>query len=297
MIEISPRFFRHSPSLLARTAFFVILSLLLMTLDSRSKYLGGVREIFSVIVYPLQKLAQVPLSMYASASELFQHSEIAEENARLKQQHLVDKGQLLRLRALEAENTQLRKLLNATQRIKNKVTVAEILRVPHDPFNRKVLLDKGSMSGIEAGQAVVDDIGVVGQVTRNYPLASEVTLLTDRDHSVPVQVVRNGLRSIISGTGREGGLELRYMAINTDIREGDVLVTSGIDGVYPPGLPVAVVSQIDRNPNYIFARITCTPASGVNQNRQLLILSTPAPHTGTPAEAAKMKSPQEAKRQ
>jgi rod shape-determining protein MreC len=290
MIEISPRFFRHSPSLLARTAFFVILSLLLMTLDSRFRYLGGVREIFSVIVYPLQKLAHVPVSMYDAASELFQHSEIAEENVRLKQQHLVDKGQLLRLRALEAENTQLRKLLNATQRIKNKATVAEILRVPHDPFNRKVLLDKGSMSGIEAGQAVVDDIGVVGQVTRNYPLASEVTLLTDKDHPVPVQVVRNGLRSIISGTGREGVLELRYMAINTDIQEGDTLVTSGIDGVYPPGLPVAVVSQIDRNPNYIFARITCTPASGVSQNRQLLILSTPA-------EATKMKSRQEARRQ
>ncbi len=290
MIEISPRFFRHSPSLLARTAFFVILSLLLMTVDSRFRYLGGVREIFSVIVYPLQKLAHVPVSMYDAASELFQHSEIAEENVHLKQQHLVDKGQLLRLRALEAENTQLRKLLNATQRIKNKATVAEILRVPHDPFNRKVLLDKGSMSGIEAGQAVVDDIGVVGQVTRNYPLASEVTLLTDRDHSVPVQVVRNGLRSIISGTGREGVLELRYMAINTDIQEGDMLVTSGIDGVYPPGLPVAVVSQIDRNPNYIFARITCTPASGVSQNRQLLILSTPA-------EATKMKSRQEARRQ
>ena len=297
MIEISPRFFRHSPSLLARTAFFVILSLLLMALDSRFRYLGGVREIFSVIVYPLQKLAHVPVSMYDAASELFQHSEIAEENAHLKQQHLVDKGQLLRLRALEAENNQLRKLLNATQRIKNKATVAEILRVPHDPFNRKVLLDKGSMSGIEAGQAVVDDIGVVGQVTRNYPLASEVTLLTDRDHSVPVQVVRNGLRSIISGTGREGVLELRYMAINTDIQEGDALVTSGIDGVYPPGLPVAVVSQIDRNPNYIFARITCTPASGVNQNQQLLILSTPAPRAGTPAEATKMKSRQEARRQ
>jgi rod shape-determining protein MreC len=268
-----------------------------MTLDSRFRYLGGVREIFSVIVYPLQKLAHVPVSMYDAASELFQHSEIAEENVRLKQQHLVDKGQLLRLRALEAENTQLRKLLNATQRIKNKATVAEILRVPHDPFNRKVLLDKGSMSGIEAGQAVVDDIGVVGQVTRNYPLASEVTLLTDKDHPVPVQVVRNGLRSIISGTGREGVLELRYMAINTDIREGDMLVTSGIDGVYPPGLPVAVVSQIDRNPNYIFARITCTPASGVNQNRQLLILSMPAPRAETPSEATKMKSRQETRRQ
>lgn len=260
-----------------------------MALDSRFKYLTGIREVFSVMVYPLQKLAHMPLSIYDAASELFQHNEVAEENAHLKQQHLVDKGQLLRLRALEAENTQLRKLLNASRRMENKAAVAEILRVPRDPFNRKVVLDKGSLGGIEPGQVVVDDIGVVGQVTRNYPLASEVTLLTDKDHSVPVQVVRNGLRSVVSGTGREGILELRYTAINTDIKEGDVLVTSGIDGVYPPGLPVAVVSQVERNPNYIFARVTCTPVSGVSQNRQLLILSTQAPRAGTPAEAPKMK--------
>ena len=167
--------------------------------------------------------------------------------------------------------------------------MAEILHVPRDPFNRKVMLDKGSQSGIQAGQVVVDDAGVVGQITRNYPWLSEVTLITDKDHSVPVQVVRNGLRSVVSGTGKEGALELRYVAVNTDIQEGDLLATSGIDGVYPPGLPVAVVSKIERNPTYVFARVTCTPAAGVGHNRQLIILSLLTPAVEIPAEALEIK--------
>jgi rod shape-determining protein MreC len=132
-------------------------------------------------------------------------------------------------------------------------------------------------------------VGVVGQVTRNYPWVSEVTLITDKDHSVPVQVVRNGLRSVVSGTGKDGLLELRYVAVNTDIQEGDVLVTSGIDGVYPPGLPVASVSKIERSPAYVFARITCIPTAGVGHHRQLLILSLMTPPAETPADAFEIK--------
>ena len=167
--------------------------------------------------------------------------------------------------------------------------MAEILRIPRDPFNRKVMLDKGNQSGIQPGQVVVDDTGVVGQITRSYPWVSEVTLITDKDHSVPVQVVRNGLRSVVSGTGKDDSLELRYMAGNTDIQEGDSLVTSGIDGVYPPGLPVAVVSKIERNSTYVFARVTCTPVAGVANHRQLLILSMLPPAPEVPAEAMEMK--------
>ncbi|MEO8991571.1 MAG: rod shape-determining protein MreC, partial [Nitrosospira sp.] len=178
----------------------------------------------------------------------------------------------------------------------SKAVMAEILHVPRDPFNRKVMLDKGSQSGVQPGQVVVDDIGVVGQITRDYPWASEVTLITDKDHSVPVQVVRNGLRSVISGTGKDAMLELRYLAANTDIQEGDSLVTSGIDGVYPPGLPVAVVSKIERNPTYVFARVTCTPVAGVGHNRQLLILSTLTPVTEIPVEAFELK-PESRKRE
>jgi rod shape-determining protein MreC len=286
-MEMAPQFFRHGPSLLARLVFFVLLSLLLMATDARFKYLPEIRQAFAIIIYPLQNLANAPSAVYDAISEFFASQHLTVENEDLKQQHLIDHGQLQRLRALEAENAQLRKLLETAQRLESKAVMAEILHVPRDPFNRKVILDKGSQSGVQPGQVVVDDVGVVGQVTRNYPWLSEVTLITDKDHSVPVQVVRNGLRSVVSGTGKDGTLELRYVAVNTDIEEGDMLVTSGIDGVYPPGLPVAVVSKIERNPTYVFAQVTCTPAAGVGHYRQLLILSLPTSVTETknPAEA------------
>ena len=290
-MEMAPQFFRHGPSLLARLVFFVLLSLLLMATDARFKYLPEIRQAFAIIIYPLQNLANAPSAVYDAISEFFASQHLTVENEDLKQQHLIDHGQLQRLRALEAENAQLRKLLETAQRLESKAVMAEILHVPRDPFNRKVILDKGSQSGVQPGQVVVDDVGVVGQVTRNYPWLSEVTLITDKDHSVPVQVVRNGLRSVVSGTGKDGTLELRYVAVNTDIEEGDMLVTSGIDGVYPPGLPVAVVSKIERNPTYVFAQVTCTPAAGVGHYRQLLILSLPTPVTETknPAEAIEIR--------
>lgn len=287
---MAPQFFRHGPSLLARLVFFVLLSLLLMAVDTRVKYLSEIRQAFAVVIHPLQKLADVPATIYDTVSEFFVSQHLVGENAHLRQQYLADQGQLQRLQALEAENAQLRKLLEAARRLDSKAVMAEILRVPRDPFNRKVIVDKGSQSGIQPGQVVVDDIGVVGQITRNYPWLSEVTLITDKDHSVPVQVVRNGLRSVISGTGKDGTLELRYLAMNTDILEGDMLVTSGIDGVYPPGLPVAVVSKIERNPTYVFAQVTCTPVSGVGHHRQLLILSLLTPVAENPAEVSEKKS-------
>jgi rod shape-determining protein MreC len=295
-MEMAPQFFRHGPSLLARLIFFVVLSLVLMAIDTRFKYLAEIRQAFSTAIYPLQKLANAPSTVYGGISEFFLSHNLVEENEHLKQQHLADSGQLQRLRALEAENAQLRKLLQTAQRIEGQAAMAEILHVPRDPFNRKVMLDKGSQGGIQPGQVVVDDAGVVGQITRTYPWMSEVTLITDKDHSVPVQVVRNGLRSVISGTGKEGALELRYVAVNTDIQEGDLLATSGIDGVYPPGLPVAVVSKIERNSAYVFARVTCTPAGGVGHNRQLLILALLTPIVEVPAEVLEIK-PEKKKRE
>jgi rod shape-determining protein MreC len=295
-MEMAPQFFRHGPSLLARLFFFVVLSLVLMAIDTRFQYLAEVRQAFSTAIYPLQKLANAPSTVYGRISEFFLSHNLVEENEHLKQQHLADSGQLQRLRALEAENAQLRKLLQTAQRIEGQAAMAEILHVPRDPFNRKVMLDKGSQGGIQPGQVVVDDAGVVGQITRTYPWMSEVTLITDKDHSVPVQVVRNGLRSVISGTGKEGALELRYVAVNTDIQEGDLLATSGIDGVYPPGLPVAVVSKIERNSAYVFARVTCTPAGGVGHNRQLLILALLTPIVEVPAEVLEIK-PEKKKRE
>ncbi len=289
-METAPQFFRHGPGPLARLVFFALLSLLLMAIDTRFKYLPEIRQTIAVAIYPVQRLAHLPTAIFDQVSGLFASRDLIDEIAHLRRQHLTDQGQMLLLLALEAENAQLRNLLEAGQRAESKTTMAEILYIPHDPFSRKAILDKGSQNGVQPGQVVVDDAGVVGQITRVYPWLSEVTLITDKDHAVPVQLVRSGLRSMVSGTGEDGTLELRYLAANADIQDGDLLVTSGIDGIYPPGLPVALVSKIESNAAYAFARITCTPAAGVNRNRQVLILSPLPPIPERPVEPVETKS-------
>jgi rod shape-determining protein MreC len=191
----------------------------------------------------------------------------------LRQQHTVDAAQLQQLQVLKAENEHLRQLIAVQQHADYPMQLAEIVYVERDIFKRKLLLDKGAQANVLAGQVVVDDGGVVGQVTRVYPWLAEVTLVTDKDHAVPIQVLRNGLRAVVFGSGDTSELALRYMPISSDIQEGDILVTSGIDGTYPSGLPVAKVSRIERDPAYPFARIQCTPIAGVDKQRQLMILS------------------------
>ena len=188
----------------------------------------------------------------------------------------------------------MRRLLDAQQQLPRKATFAEILYSGRDPFTRKVVIDKGASQNIEAGQAVIDDVGVIGQVTRVYPLLSEVTLVTDREQTVPVEVVRNGLRAVAFGGGDSGSIELRFMPINSDVQTGDLLVTSGIDGTYPAGLPVAKVVRIERDSAYAFAKISCVPAAGTEQHRQVLVVAQewkqpPAPQAEPAARAAKAK--------
>ncbi len=277
-METTPQFFRHGPGPLARLVFFTVLALVLMVEDSRLKHFPELRQTIAIVIYPLQQLAQIPMELVAQTSEFFSNLDLISENESLKKRYLSDQNQLLRLRALEAENIQLRKLLDAKQDLKTKTDakktiMAEILYAPRDPFNRKATLNKGSQHGIQAGQILVDDKGIIGQLTRVYAWTSEATLITDKDHAVPVQILRNGLRTVISGAGKNDELELRYLSVNTDIKQGDLLVTSGIGGVYPTGLPVATVSKIERNPSNTFAQIICTPIAGVDRNRQLLILS------------------------
>ncbi len=277
-METTPQFFRHGPGPIARLVFFTVLALVLMVEDSRLKHFPELRQTIAIIIYPLQQLAQIPIELVTQTSEFFSNLDLISENESLKKRYLSDQNQLLRLRALEAENIQLRKLLDAKQDLKTKTDakktiMAEILYAPRDPFNRKATLNKGSQHGIQAGQILVDDKGIIGQLTRVYAWTSEATLITDKDHAVPVQILRNGLRTVISGAGKNDELELRYLSVNTDIKQGDLLVTSGIGGVYPTGLPVATVSKIERNPSNTFAQIICTPIAGVDRNRQLLILS------------------------
>jgi rod shape-determining protein MreC len=267
------RFFNRGPSPAARLVFFLLLSLLLMFIDARYNYLESVRSTLSVLVYPFQRIAAAPAELWQLADDYFTlHDNLVRDNTELRQQHTVDQERLLRLQALQAENEHLRNLLGVQQHADYPMQLAEIAYTERDIFKRKLFLDKGAQANILPGQVVMDDTGVVGQVTRVYPWLSEVTLITDKDHAVPVQILRNGLHAVVFGSGDTSDLALRYMPVNADLREGDLLVTSGIDGTYPPGLPVASISHIERDPTFPFARVVCTPVAGVDRQRQLLIL-------------------------
>jgi rod shape-determining protein MreC len=262
---------------------------LLMFVDARYRYLESARSALSVLISPIQRLATVPGALWQQAGDFFitqstQHSLIAENNE-LHQQHQSDAAQLLQLQALQSENQQLRKLDDLPIRSEFTTQLAEIIYAERDVFKRKVLVNKGADTDVQLGQVVMDDAGIVGQVTRVYPWLSEVTLITEKDHAVPVQVVRNGLRTILFGTGDTSQLSLRYMPVSADIQNDDVLVTSGIDGIYPPGIPVARVIKIERDAAYPFARVTCLPLAGVDKHRHLLILSNLPKLPDRPAEA------------
>ena len=268
------RFFNRGPSQAARLVFFSLLSLLLLFVDARFKYLEYARHILFVPVNALQNLATLPSKLWhESGKYLVTQAQLVQENEQLRLNITKQAAQLQQLQVLQAEAGHLRSLLAVQQRAEYPMQLAEIVSVVRDIFKRKLFLDKGSSANVLAGQIVIDEIGVVGQVTRVYPWVSEVTLITDKDHTVPVQVLRNGLRAIAFGSGGAGEITLRYTPVNAEIEVGDVMVTSGLDGTYPPGLPVARVTQVERNPAYPFARITCTPLAGVDKNRQLLILT------------------------
>ena len=269
-----PPFFKRGPSLLTRFAFFSLLSVTLLVADARFGYLQFLQRAVAVVIYPLQQLATLPGTLVQRVGEFFvTHAQLERDNEQLKRRSLADAAALQDQQALAAENQHLRELLGLRERIPREAIGAQIVYAPRDPFTRRVVVDKGFQHGVKAGQAVVDHVGVVGQVTRVFPWVSEVTLVTDKEQAVPIQVLRSGLRGITFGIGYDGTLELRFMPVNADIQNGDVLVTSGIDGIYPPGLPVAVVSNIERNAAYAFARITCTPAAAVSSFGQVLILS------------------------
>ena len=266
-------FFRTGPSPLARLLIFSALSIALLVADTRLKYLDTLRQVVSVIVYPLQRIAGAPASIVQRASEFFvSNSALRTENTRLTQENLAHSTLLQQLSALQTENEHLRRLFGTRERLKPRTTLAEILYAARDPFSRKIVIDLGSQQDVEAGQPVIDGVGVVGQVTRVYPWLSEVTLITDKNHLVPVLNTRNGLRAVLAGTGNDGALELKFVPLNADFINGDQLVTSGIDGVYPPGLPVAQVANVERNAAFLFARIVCKPLAGVNHHKQVLVV-------------------------
>jgi rod shape-determining protein MreC len=293
------RFFNRGPSPAVRLVFFSVLSLLLLFVDARYRYLESTRSALSVLVSPIQRLATVPGALWQQAGDFFitqstQHSLIAENDV-LHQQHQNDVAQLLQLQAMQLENQQLRKLVELPIRNEFTTQLVEIIYAERDVFKRRVLVNKGAGADVRIGQVVMDDEGIVGQVTRVYPWLSEVTLITEKDHAVPVQVVRNGYRTILFGAGDTSQLSLRYMPVSADIQNDDVLVTSGIDGIYPPGIPVAKVVKIERDAAYPFARVTCLPVAGVDKHRHLLILSSLPKLPDRPAEGAASDADKRAK--
>lgn len=272
----APAFFVRGPSPLARLAFFSALSLALMAADSRLEYLTSVRQNLQALLHPLQLVANAPSRLYRDTTEYFStHEYLLNENRTLKQNALKQAVELQKLNTLELENNNLRQLLQTNQSIVETSVAAEIMHVGRDLFTKKIIVNRGATHNIVAGEAVVDSTGVIGQVTRIYPLSSEVTLITDKSLAIPIQVERNGLRAIAFGHGRDNTLDLPYLPTNVDIQRGDKLVTSGIDGVYPAGLAVATVSQIEITADSPFARIICVPTGGVENHKQVLLVSIP----------------------
>jgi rod shape-determining protein MreC len=281
-----PPFFKRGPSLVTRFVFFSILSLSLMVADARFGYLQVLRQGVAIVLYPFQRLSALPADLLGRSVAFFTaQSTLRTQNAELTRQALFNAAELQSLEALARENDYLRQLLAMRERVARTAVAADILYAPRDPFTRRIIIDRGSQHGVDAGMAVVDKAGVVGQVTRVFPWTSEVTLITDKEQAVPIQVLRSGLRGVTFGIGYDGTLELRFMPVNADIQNGDVLVASGIDGTYPPGLPVARVTNIERNAAYAFARIACAPAAGVSNYAQVLVVGTDAAWPALPAAA------------
>jgi rod shape-determining protein MreC len=281
-----PPFFRRGLPPTAKLTIYVALSLALLVGDLQMSYLNTLRQGVAILTYPLQIAAATPAEFARNVANYFNGLiSLQRENERLRSERLQAAKELLRSSQLEQENTQLRGLLDMRERVKVRAIAAEVLFTARDPFSRKVILDRGGNQGVEPGLAVVDAAGVIGQVTRVFPLHSEVTLLSDKEQAIPVVIERSGLRAVMFGTG-SGLTELRYLAANADVRVGDRIMTSGLDGVFVPGLPVATVIRASRDAAESFGRILCLPIGGVEKSGSVLVLGRAGALPDRPSEEA-----------
>jgi rod shape-determining protein MreC len=289
-----PPFFRQGASALSKLMVCSALALFLMVADARFKVTQPLRAVVATVLYPIQWVALRPVLFIKNSGQYFeslQSAQASEAAARVKL--ALQSQRASQVEQLAQENTRLRNLLALRERITTPAAAAEVLYDAADPYTRKIIIDKGLAQGIEAGSPVIDESGVLGQVTRVHPLISEVTLVTDREHAIPVLNARTGARSVAFGDPitRGGSLELRFMAGNADVKAGDILTTSGVDGVYPPGLPVAKVESVERRADSAFARISCSPQALVDGARHVMVLkpvsvqlpARPAPEEAMPA--------------
>jgi rod shape-determining protein MreC len=265
----------------------VIASIALLTTEQRSQSLDPLRAALSFFFDPIKYLVDLPSLLTNQAAEsINSYADLKKENDGLRRQQLIDQARLLKFAALEKENIRLRALLENSFKLGEQVLIAELLSVKTAPYEHIVLVNKGTRFGVHPQQPVLDANGVVGQVFRALPLSSEIMLITDPNHAIPVQVNRNGLLTIAVGSGQLNRLILPFLPNNADIRPGDLLITSGLGGTFPQGYPVAVVDEFTSQPNKPFANITATPKAHLDRNRELMIVwsnSTPIPLISKPA--------------
>ena len=260
-------------SSLTRLIFVIVLSVVLMVLDHQSQHLLRIRAVLSVLIYPIQVVAAVPVRASAWVAELFgSERTLRQNNERLQAERLAHLARLQKLEALEAENKRLRDLLGSAARVADRAVVAELVEVSLEPFTRKIVVARGSRDAVYLGQPVIDAYGIIGQVTEVGTYASKATLITDPGHAIPVLVNRNGLRTIIFGTGAPDRVNVPYLTATTDIREGDLLVSSGMGGRFPPGYPVAQVTEVVKDPNEAFLKISAKPMARLNYGKEVLLI-------------------------
>ena len=256
---------------------FVLLSALclaLMILDNNgSIYLTRFRQAASVVIYPLQAGVDLPFRTWRLGREFFaSRYTLLDENARLRNEHLEYDARLQRMATLEAENSRLRAMLDSSDRVADRLLVAEILAVDPDPYRQRYTINRGVRDGVYVGQALLDADGVVGQIDRVDAFTSQAILISDADHGLPVSVNRTGLRTIALGTGDGGFLSVPYLTNSTDIVEGDLLISSGLGGVFPPGYPVGRIAVVQRRPGQSFARVMAVPTAGLDRGRDVMLV-------------------------
>jgi len=265
--------FSRGPSATIRMLLLVAASIALMTIDHRWNHLEVVRSALSTLLYPLQYTIDLPIRFYYWSDEVFTtQQDLLKKNREYEARHLENRVQLQKLDILEKENARLRKLLSATPKTTERLLIAEIIGVDVDPYRQLILLNRNSSQGVYIGQPVIDAQGVMGQIIHVGALSSTALLITDPSHAIPVQIDRNGLRTIAFGTGNINELVLRHLPHNADIQVGDTLITSGLGGHFPPNYPVATITTVERPAGERFARILATPLAQLNRSREVLLL-------------------------
>lgn len=251
----------------------LVLSLALLVVDARSALLAPVREALSVAIYPFQRVAMAPRDVMDYVDSWTHAATLARDERDALRRQRIEMAQLSTHAAqLATENEQLRRLLNISEEISQRSVAVEVFYVPPNLFSHRLVFDKGAKDGIAPGMPVIDEGGVVGQIIRVTPYTSEAALLIDDQVSIPVQVLRNGLRLIAFGSNEVGKIEVRYLTASADVHEGDTLVTSGIGGLFPAGLPVGRIEKVDRDPGTGFALAIAQPLSHPERYRHFLVL-------------------------